>query len=423
MDRHQVRIEAAYLSLCSHQAAYDWLKEHAYKEDRRPLSSWDLGNWSLVLEKTLLAREDPLIDLGIARFGNSTEAIEQVYQRGNIGVRCAALSNPHVGPILGVARHGWLDGRTIELIIESNSSDELQTLCTNAYLDEDALEYILERKEVFSKLSDEQYLKSLEWLSRNTRMSRKYDSITLDGGDDYSYHQVFGIAWELSRTLPANNTYAYVLEELLRNTLRPTGFENIHEVLDRWRFNENEDQTKSTFWLRSRIADLLEPDEKLLKSDDPALRASFFRRFQTHSYPNWPNLIQANPDLFDQLLENNDVWECSEERAQLSKVSWKLPDPQHEMGAQNEVRVFEARKRHEHPDWFRDQDEEFSSESDAVTRRIEKKIDDLLDLVNVDLVDQNLHQKLTPQKVVPTWVWAVGMFVAGFVIVRLFFKF
>ena len=51
------------------------------------------------------------------------------------------------------------------------------------------------------------------------------------------------------------------------------------------------------------------------------------------------------------------------------------------------------------------------------------KIDDLLDLVNVDLVDQNLHQKLTPQKVVPTWVWAVGMFVAGFVIVRLFFKF
>jgi len=43
------------------------------------------------------------------------------------------------------------------------------------------------------------------------------------------------------------------------------------------------------------------------------------------------------------------------------------------------------RKYREHPEWFRDEDEEFSDEPDAVIRRLEKKLDKLATALSIDL--------------------------------------
>ena len=39
-------------------------------------------------------RPDPLIDLGIALVGNSTETIKRVEKRGGLGIRCTKFANP-----------------------------------------------------------------------------------------------------------------------------------------------------------------------------------------------------------------------------------------------------------------------------------------------------------------------------------------
>ena len=117
MDSHQLRIEASYLSHCTAQGAYDWLEARAHKGDEAPfLFSSDEP---AILGRILLRREEPLIDLGIARFSNSVSAIRRAYRRGDIGVRCAALSSPHIGPKLNgqILGHGWLDEDALRQIV------------------------------------------------------------------------------------------------------------------------------------------------------------------------------------------------------------------------------------------------------------------------------------------------------------------
>jgi hypothetical protein len=97
-----------------------------------------------------------------------------------------------------------------------------------------------------------------------------------------SYHSVFKAAWELTATAPNTPRWANVLYQLLRNCEPPpTSFEPI-PALSRWHLLD--DQRDYGFYLRSRLADLLKADNALLNSKDPALRQSFYRRFNPASY-------------------------------------------------------------------------------------------------------------------------------------------
>jgi hypothetical protein len=85
MDKYQQRIEAAYLAQCTAQAAYDWLDTRKHHENEMP--PYVGPRYIKVLEYILVRRLEALIDLGIARFGKSTQAIRRVYQRGTPGDR------------------------------------------------------------------------------------------------------------------------------------------------------------------------------------------------------------------------------------------------------------------------------------------------------------------------------------------------
>lgn len=385
MDRHQTRIEASLLSRCSAQAAYDWLNANALSDGEASTSlSSDV---SAVLERILVGRREALIDLGIARYGSSKAAINRVFKRGDVGVRCAALSNPSIGPTFrkGFSRGGWLDEEELGRIVREGTPAELQAICSNGDLDDDAIEALLKRSGVFSSLSDAQYLDSLFWLGSNPRLCRAYNDRILDGWAEHYHNRLFEVTWELTRTLPTDHAHASVLSELLERAFLPIKLENVHEILKRWRFNEEEEKNYSaTYRLRTRLADNLEPDEKLLKSDDPALRASFFRRFRVYEFKNWQELIMSEPDLFDELLENKEVWKSDEMRSQLENVAWDLPDEHSGMMAPNSMRWTAERWRRGHPEWFMDEDEEYSTEPDAIIRRLEKKIDTIASSLDVD---------------------------------------
>jgi len=375
MDRNQQRIDAAFLANCSSQAAYDWLYERRHTGDDRPSL---LSEAPKVLEYLLARRKDPLIDLGIARFGRSSEAIRRVFRRGNTGVRCAALSNPHVGPS-GIFHDGWLEESDIKEIIRNGTGAELESLSKNKFLSDGALEHLIERKEEFSDLSDEQYIQMLVWLGRNPRMSAEYDNRVLDGWAEYSHGRIFSLAWDLARHLPATKTNACVLYELLQHTATPVGYDNPEEVIERWRIEEKpkdgERPLAYSYFLRSRLADVLDADEQLLISDDCALRESFYRRFSPWKFKDWPSFIERDGELaFDALVENDELWKSEEVRGVLSDLAWKVPDPHSSMDAPNTYRAVEERKRRQHPSRFSDEDAEYSNEPDAILRRLEKKI-------------------------------------------------
>jgi hypothetical protein len=382
MDRYQQRIEAAFLVQCSQQAAYDWLFAHRYIGDERP--PW-LVTAPKVLEYLLVRRKNPLIDLGIARFGHSIEAIRRVYRRGNLGIRCAALSNVHIGPE-SLIFLGWLKEKDITELIRSGTKAELESLAKNRFLNDDALKKLIERKEPFAELSDDQYISMLMWLGRNPRMSTDYNERILDGDAEYSHGKVFSLAWELARHLPTTRTNAYVLDELLQGTSLPVGYDNPEEVLERWRIEDKPQDGKRSlapsYFLRRRLSDLLEADDKLFNSNDDAVRESFYRRFSPWQFKDWPTFIERDGELaFDGMVENDELWRIAENRKLLYDIAWKVPDPHSSMNAPNTYNAVEERKHKQHPEWFAEENSEYSNSINATVHRVEKKLKKVADAV------------------------------------------
>lgn len=383
MDRHQQRIEAVFLTECSPQTAYDWLSKHSQIDDKSP--SW-IGDNEL-LEYLLVRRKNPLIDLGIARFGNSPKAILRVFRRGSSGIRCAALSNACIGPNR-FSFEGWLEEKDIKELICVGTKAELESLAKNRFLSDELLEQLIERKEVFEDLSDDQYFRMLYWLGSNPRMSAKYDERVMDGWAKHSHNRVFSSAWELARSLPPTKKNANMLYQLLQNTPLPTGYENPEEVLERWRIEEEPKKRSQksayvhreiSFHLRARIADVIKADDKLLGSSDPALRYSFYRRFNAWEFENWPTFIENDDEfLFDAIVDNEELWQNEENRRLLSDLAWKVPDPTSSMEAPNLYNVVEDRMRRENSEWFADEDSQYSETLDSIVRRVEKKVDKVI---------------------------------------------
>lgn len=376
MDRYQQRIEAAFLAHCSPQAAYDWLFARRHIGNEGPPWRSDAPK---VLEYMLVRRKSPLIDLGIARFGHSSEAIRRVFRRGDLGVRCAAISNAHIGPS-GAIRDGWLEEKDIKEIIRSGTKAELESLAKNNCLTDDALEQLIERKEAFADLSGDQYTHMLVWLGRNSRLSAEYDHGILDGWAEYRHGRVFSLAWELARKFSTTQTNAYVLYELLQHTAIPVGYKNPEEVLERWRIEkESKDGSpslESSYFLRTRLADVLKVDDKLLNASDRAIRASFYRRFSPWQFKDWPAFIERDGELaFDGMVENDELWRSTENRELLRNLAWKVPDPHSSINAPNTYNAVEVRKRRQHPEWFAEEDSKYSNDPNAIVRRIEKKLD------------------------------------------------
>lgn len=222
MDNYQKRIDAAFLAACSPQAAYDWLFERRIKDVYGYCECYDA-----TLEYLLLRRNDPLIDLGIARFGHSDKGIKTVFLRGNTGIRCAALSNPHIGytkcnhAIFGYGNPiVWNAARR-------GTKAEQESLTKNINLKDNVIEDLLLRKGLFANYSDDDYIYLLAWLGNNPRMKKTYRDTgkSIDGSQEYFYNRVFYMAWELAETLPATQDFAGALYQLLYGTIEVSSTE------------------------------------------------------------------------------------------------------------------------------------------------------------------------------------------------------
>jgi hypothetical protein len=399
---YQKRITATFLNHCSPDKAYEWLSTNWRSPEgaRASLSErWELERERKVLEYLLLSRKNPLIDLGLAQFGCTPYVLRTVFARGGAGVRCAVLANPLLFDSSLLREDSVINLRAI---IKRGNRRELEALALNAHLPDAFYEHLINRTEYFAELSELDYKFMLYRLGDNARLSTPYDDTYLDGWDDYKYHGVFTAAWQLSATVPTTQEWAAVLVHLLYNAQLPVGFKDVEHVIERWRIDapKKEDDRYYNpgygFDLRSRLADLLEADERLLNSPDLALRRSFYRRFSPWKFKNWPEFLEKDGEEFVQeaVRGNFSLWKTAEERDRLRQVAWDCPDPHSDMMVPNIYRGREKSLRKEHPEWFYDKDDEHSADPSAVARRIEK----LLKSIDEKLENLSVGQKRSPKK-------------------------
>jgi hypothetical protein len=389
---YQICITSTFLTHCSPDKAYEWLSAQAMasKESQGGFAPSERG----ALEELLLGRKNRLIDLGLAQFAYSSHVLRTVFARGDVGVRCAVLANPFL-PFYSLLQ---------EIVMRGNRC-ELEALALNAHLPDEFYEHLINRTEYFAELDESNYKFMLYHLGDNARLSTPYDRTIIDGWSEYRYDEVFTAAWRLCTTVPATQEWAAVLEHLLQKAHPPVGllrFEEdtslatlisidqgcwkstfaatVQQVIERWSIDpprEEDDRYYNpdyAFYLRSRLADLLEADEQLLNSPDLALRQSFYRRFSPWEFKNWPEFLEKDGEEFveEAIRGNEHLWRSSEERYRLERVAWDCPDPHSDTTMPNLYRWREKSLREEHPGWFHDEDDEYSTDPSAVVRRMEQ---------------------------------------------------
>lgn len=304
------------------------------------------------LEHLLHRRKNKLIDLGLAQFGYAPRTLRTVFLRGNSGVRSAVLTNPNLFSKYSISPVIDFDNAIIKL-----KGHELQKLASNQYLPDEFYISLINRSCYFANLKERDYMFMLQVLGRNPRMSTPYNYIYLDGLEEYNYEKVFTAAWQLTATAPVTETWAITLAGLLYKAEPPSPGLDIASLIDRWSPapTEPNEPYRNYYFLRTRLADLLNANEQLLNSNDIALRCSFYRRFSPAEFPDWHTFIARDGETFVQeAVLNLKLWDTPKEREKLSRVAWDCPDPSSLMSMPNLFRAVEREHKEQHPNWFVD---------------------------------------------------------------------
>jgi len=151
------------------------------------------------LEKQLLGRSDPLINLGLAEFGGVEEIAAYLWNEASqsggdekykAAVRLALLRNPHHLDSFGNDGFGVVPKDELARIIHSENRWEIEAVITNPGAKK-LLDELMNRKEPFNSLPNEKFL-SLLYAARRSPCLTDDDS-SEHGPDLYAMHIQKGI--------------------------------------------------------------------------------------------------------------------------------------------------------------------------------------------------------------------------------------
>ena len=246
-------LQIARFSKLSPEAAVEALKERNERLKAQNPYGCDFAE----VEQALLARSEPLIDLGLAQYGLTREVLSDLYQRSlrgtgdaaqDLGIRIAILSNQLAPGRFFEANIAMTPEELRRLAIEGRE-DEVKALLTNPM----ARTYVgdlYRRKAPFDALNDDRFHALVSASIGNPRLHFSDD--TPDGPDMHQWDISYGI-FQMLATVPTTIHWLWTLDYLLSNYL-PTstsGEGNVLDVIQRWRsvplkkYNSEEDDTGS----------------------------------------------------------------------------------------------------------------------------------------------------------------------------------
>ena len=81
--------------------------------------------------------------------------------------------------------------------------------------------------------------------SKNTRVSRPYNSEWMSGWDEYSYNKLFDIGWNLFDTVPQTKLFQSTLMALGGKLVKSTHSLDIIKSFERWKDTEENTETSN----------------------------------------------------------------------------------------------------------------------------------------------------------------------------------
>lgn len=339
------------------------------------------------LEKMLLERKNPIIDLALALHGSTPDVGYELFKRPEKELKIATLSGTQVlkEPL---SKDGFAT-RIINDLIEENDNELFNALFSNDLLPDELIIALYERAEPFDKMDERDWVLCCSYTSKNKRISTPYNSTWMDGWDEHQYESLFRAGWKLFETFPKTPLAANVLTQLASQLVVEPPYDiNVIDVISRWK-KESDDDSDAYDMARSyganMIQDFKDEFKELKNSNDLALRKAYYRN-QKWVKPEdvMEGFEKDSIDYIDEALNNKNIFANAEAREALRKVCWDAPDPGSHMDQPNYFNGREEYWQSQHPEWFEDEwtgelpFEEIENQND----RIEKRIEHLSDGVN-----------------------------------------
>lgn len=246
-------LQIARFSKLSPEVAVGALKER--NERLKAQSPYDCD--FAEVEQALLARSEPLIDLGLAQYGLTREVLIDLYQRSlrgtddaaqGLGIRVAILSN-QLAPSRFFEDNVAMSDEELRRLANEGTDDEVKALLTNPKT-RTYVASLYQRKAPFDALNDDRFHALVTASIGNPRLHFSDD--TPEGPDMHQWDISHGI-FQMLATVPTTIHWLWTLDYLLSNYL-PTstsGESNVLDVIQRWRsvplkkYNSEEEDTGS----------------------------------------------------------------------------------------------------------------------------------------------------------------------------------
>ncbi len=198
------------------------------------------------LEKSLLARGEPLIDLGLARYANEKEVVAALYQKSWAtpadllqerylrGLRIACLSNEVVKSLASRFPEDVLGTKEFTRLITEGDEVDLAALLSNPNLADEVFEALYKNEGLFASLPDERRRRLVHMSIYNPRLVTSCDT---DYGPDSGYLKIHETIITMLASAPTTEEWLITLRELLDhldpgNVSSPD--EPITSILERW---------------------------------------------------------------------------------------------------------------------------------------------------------------------------------------------
>ena len=334
-------------------------------------------------EKALLDRNDPLINLSLARYAFFLNTVAGMFRAAepDSPIRLACLANKNVqGQIFArfpVALFGG-ESEMLEWLLEPPQM-EAYALFQNPTIDESFLRDLLERdpKKPWAAVLDDRLGLFVSILARNARMWEPYDDSHLDGYAEYSHNAVFGAAWELAEKVGPAERWANVLSDLYQRSLPSYGLKDPLGIAGRWFTDPNDEKALkdeadhvargylSGFQgVRRGLARLalltggIKADD-LLNNTDISLRCAVYAHGTLTPVQIEAAYAKDGELAYMEMVRNENLWGTVESRTALSRNAWAVTnaDKYSDLLAVNILKGMQEDMARKHPDWFAGDDD------------------------------------------------------------------
>jgi hypothetical protein len=403
-----ITVLEAQLAASTPDRVFAWLQARASRPKDSP------SDTDPQVEKSLLARNEPLINFGLAQYGIEDDTVKTLFNSTDPAyrpaLRLAVLSNQAL-----VTHQAYHSGNLTEALIGHRrnagewlpelSNEELRALFTNPTLDDSFLIDFLEQKTGWHELDERRQLFVLRALAKNPRMTAHYKNVIMDGYAEYKHSAVFSAAWRLAETAPVKIPWCWALQELFRQTTASSMMKEPLEVAKRW-FPDPADVKVAAAeasalesgylgafaQLREEIARLAVQGSSsgakldgLLAHEDLAVRLAACRHGNLKEAQITAAVARDPKFVFGEVVRNEWLWSRAATRETLKTLAWAQPDPKSYMDAPNLYRHMEAEFRQKQPAWFKDEDLERVDEDTlpATRGQLKEAITDLAGRIEV----------------------------------------